>query len=593
VGTKPRSIKKNGRTLLIALWSTVLVWSHQNANASGQISAEEQRLRDLFLQVREENRREGLDQPKPPAPIPAPPTTSPRKAPTPNPIQKQPLPPRTQGEPEARAETAASAPIPGNTGPTPATRESNRSGHTGPPPIPESEPPVASQPSLGPAPANNPESPRPSPPSSSDHLDTNDGLGAKDLDLAGSLHERLTSLPRTPQSRAKESAHSTTPVPALSPDPSSIPVTKSKDTSLPKTLARKPTETLPTPVLKIGADIPVKPEPMVSAIEPVESPSENRIANPGRLLPGTDPGSLLEDKNDDLKISDPDRQESLAEAAESIRRSLLEDDTDGKVESVSGTVASATTRANDTARAPAPVPAMPPLRSAPVRRPSAGGMTGAVFERFVRQAMTLGMTAVIATKAKPPTLAEPELKLLPQGDDGLQAPAEPDPVDEVPDYVKAARKLAQPLENFPALPENNQPPGLNDFVISATHQTDFDMDSSSITFAGHVVVESSRFHLTCDKFIVHMLPDQKGMEYGEALGNVIIRMMEDHKPTGHTGVARSAIYHPEDGEIILSGWPRIVEETKELVGITADAKMILTTSGSVRTIGRNRTILKQ
>ena len=119
------------------------------------------------------------------------------------------------------------------------------------------------------------------------------------------------------------------------------------------------------------------------------------------------------------------------------------------------------------------------------------------------------------------------------------------------------------------------------------------MESSSITFAGQVIVESSRFHLTCDKFIVHMLPERKGMDFGEALGNVVIRMMENRKPTGHTGLARSAIYRPEEGEITLSGWPRIVEETKELVGITPDAKMVLSTSGSVRTIGRNRTILKQ
>ncbi len=383
-----------------------------------------------------------------------------------------------------------------------------------------------------------------------------------------------------------ETADSAPPVPG--PESELVPITRSKPKAIPTTLARKPDENRPTPVPKIAPENPVKPGSPAPALDSTESSPAKLMTKVGRTVPEVDTDSLLGEKSIDLKIDEPARRESLAATAESIRRSLLEDDKTG-----TKTVATAKAKPAAPSSGPIPVPVAPKTSAAREGRPFAGGMTGAVFERFVHQAMTLGTTAVIATKPGHPTLVEPELSPAPEAAESLEAPTPQDPEDDVPAYVRAARKFAEPIENFPALPENNQPPGLNDFVISATHQTDFDMKSSSITFAGHVMVESSRFHLTCDKFVVHMLPEQKGMEYGEALGNVVIRMMENHEPTGHTGLARRAVYRPDDGEIVLSGWPRIVEETKELVGITADAQMILTTSGSVRTIGRNRTILKQ
>ena len=82
------------------------------------------------------------------------------------------------------------------------------------------------------------------------------------------------------------------------------------------------------------------------------------------------------------------------------------------------------------------------------------------------------------------------------------------------------------------------------------------------------------------------------MSFGEAVGNVVIRMLEDRRPTGHVGTSRKAIYRPDEGQVTLSGWPRIRQDAKELVAVTADTKMLLYTNGRVKTQGRARTILR-
>ena len=110
--------------------------------------------------------------------------------------------------------------------------------------------------------------------------------------------------------------------------------------------------------------------------------------------------------------------------------------------------------------------------------------------------------------------------------------------------------------------------------------------------SGNVQVKSPRFALRSDRFIVHLKPDGSGMAYGEAIGNVYIRMQENGKPTGHEGFASKAIYRPDDGKLTLSGWPKIREKLKEHVAATKSTQMVLYTDGRVKTLGRNRTVIR-
>ena len=82
------------------------------------------------------------------------------------------------------------------------------------------------------------------------------------------------------------------------------------------------------------------------------------------------------------------------------------------------------------------------------------------------------------------------------------------------------------------------------------------------------------------------------MAFGEAIGNVVIEMRENGQPTGYSGLASHAVYHPEEGKITLSGWPKIRQQYKEHVAVTRDTKMVLYTDGRVKTMGRNRTVIR-
>ena len=154
--------------------------------------------------------------------------------------------------------------------------------------------------------------------------------------------------------------------------------------------------------------------------------------------------------------------------------------------------------------------------------------------------------------------------------------------------------LTKTEDNLPFI--KHEPPAsssgdINDLIISAIKQTDFDIGSSRMEFSGDVQIKSPRFAMRCDRFIVHLKKDGSGISYGEGIGNVFIRMRNEGKPSGHEGFARKAIYLPEEGKLTLSGWPKIREQQKEHVAATEQTKMVLYTDGRVKTLGRNRTII--
>jgi lipopolysaccharide export system protein LptA len=162
-------------------------------------------------------------------------------------------------------------------------------------------------------------------------------------------------------------------------------------------------------------------------------------------------------------------------------------------------------------------------------------------------------------------------------------------VDDVLDLTKSDDDLPF-IKHEP--PSASSGAGTGDLVISAVNQTDFDIASSEMEFSGNVQVKSPRFAMRCDRFIVHLKADGSGMDYGEGVGNVFIRMQNDGKASGHEGFADRAIYRPQQGKLTLSGWPKIRESHKEHVAATRDTQMVLYTDGRVKTLGRNRTVIR-
>ena len=162
-------------------------------------------------------------------------------------------------------------------------------------------------------------------------------------------------------------------------------------------------------------------------------------------------------------------------------------------------------------------------------------------------------------------------------------------VDDVLDLTKSDDDLPF-VKHEP--PTASTGAGTGDLIISAVNQTDFDIASSEMEFTGNVQIKSPRFAMRCDRFIVHLKADGSGMDYGEGIGNVFIRMQDKGKASGHEGFADRAIYRPQQGKLTLSGWPKIRESHKEHVAATRDTQMVLYTDGRVKTLGRNRTVIR-
>jgi hypothetical protein len=72
---------------------------------------------------------------------------------------------------------------------------------------------------------------------------------------------------------------------------------------------------------------------------------------------------------------------------------------------------------------------------------------------------------------------------------------------------------------------------------------------------------------------------------------VVVRMVENGRETGSSGLAKTAVYNPATGEIILKGWPQLRMGNKAHVASSATTEMSLYTDGRMKTSGRNQTMI--
>jgi lipopolysaccharide transport protein LptA len=187
----------------------------------------------------------------------------------------------------------------------------------------------------------------------------------------------------------------------------------------------------------------------------------------------------------------------------------------------------------------------------------------------------------------------------------------PDPADEPvpaedPTPKPAARlrqpppvRLAQPPapdEMAPKPPTKagaaySVPKAAGDLVIAANSQTDFQVKDKRIVFAGGVIMKNERFYLTADRLVAYMKENDQGIEFAEAQGNVVVRMVEDGQETGSSGLSNRAVFYPHTGEIVLRGWPQVRFGNKAHVASSATTEMSLFTDGRMKTSGRNQTMI--
>jgi lipopolysaccharide transport protein LptA len=130
--------------------------------------------------------------------------------------------------------------------------------------------------------------------------------------------------------------------------------------------------------------------------------------------------------------------------------------------------------------------------------------------------------------------------------------------------------------------------------ITAAKQATFDNENSLAVFEGEVVVRDPQFTLTCDRLVVRLDKDRKGIETAEARGNVIVvQEKANAKNLREKAVGRGGlmIYRPATGEVTLREWPSIQQGINQQVATEAGTVMFLRASGESKTVGGSKTVI--
>lgn len=167
-----------------------------------------------------------------------------------------------------------------------------------------------------------------------------------------------------------------------------------------------------------------------------------------------------------------------------------------------------------------------------------------------------------------------------------------------------ARSGAQDPSGAPAA--NAQPPVLattdaNGQPITTqifADEASFDTEKRIGIFTGHVRVFDPRFNIQSDKLTVFIHKEEgEGLEKAIAEGHVgVVRDKTDPKggpPSKAVGLSEKAVYTSSDGNVMLTGSPRVQQGLDTHVATSPETVMILNQNGQLTTHGPSRTEIRQ
>jgi lipopolysaccharide transport protein LptA len=129
-------------------------------------------------------------------------------------------------------------------------------------------------------------------------------------------------------------------------------------------------------------------------------------------------------------------------------------------------------------------------------------------------------------------------------------------------------------------------------------EASFDSGKNVGVFTGHVKVFDPRFNLQSDKLTVylHHGADQ-GLEKAIADGNVgVVRDRPDPNggpPTHAVGRSDHAVYTAGDGNVELTGMPKVQQGLNMHIATSAQTVMVINQDGHLNTHGPSRTEIRQ
>ena len=126
----------------------------------------------------------------------------------------------------------------------------------------------------------------------------------------------------------------------------------------------------------------------------------------------------------------------------------------------------------------------------------------------------------------------------------------------------------------------------------------FDSSKYIGKFIGHVIVKDPRFNIQADKLTVFLgKGEEKGLEKAIAEGNVgVVREQPGENgaaPVRSVGRADRAVYTTTDGNVELSGTPRVQSGMNTHIATSPETVMLINQSGQLTTRGPSRTDIRQ
>ena len=168
-----------------------------------------------------------------------------------------------------------------------------------------------------------------------------------------------------------------------------------------------------------------------------------------------------------------------------------------------------------------------------------------------------------------------------------------------------AQDSVRPAENSPA-PKSRSIPALSATDTQGqpittqiyADEASFDTEKRIGIFTGRVRVFDPRFNIQSDKLTVYIHKEEgEGLEKAIADGHVGVvreRPGENGKPpTQAVGLAEKAVYTSADGNVVLTGSPRVQQGLDTHVSTSPDTVMILNADGHLTTHGPSRTEIRQ
>ncbi len=129
-------------------------------------------------------------------------------------------------------------------------------------------------------------------------------------------------------------------------------------------------------------------------------------------------------------------------------------------------------------------------------------------------------------------------------------------------------------------------------------EASFNTEKRLGVFTKNVRVFDPRFNIQSDKLTVFIHKEEgEGLEKAIAEGHVgVVRDKPDPKggpPSKAIGLSEKAVYTSSDGNVVLTGSPRVQQGLDTHIATSADTVMVLNQDGHLTTHGPSRTEIRQ